>query len=90
MTETDNKPVDYIRLGKIKANIWANQTTKGIKYNATYSKLYKEGDQWKESFSFDRDDSLLLSKVADLVNSKIFQIEKDESQKMCIQVETKE
>ena len=80
MAEVVNKPVDHIRMGKIKANIWANQTSKGIKYNATYSKLYKEGDEWKESFSFDRDDSLLLSKVADMVNTKIFEIEKDDSQ----------
>ena len=82
MTDKDNKPIDNIRLGKINANIWVNQTSKGTKYNATYSKLYKEGDQWKECFSFDRDDSLLLSKVADLVNSKIFEIEKDESEQL--------
>ena len=34
--------------------------------NVTFSRLYKEGDQWKSTQSFGRNDLLVLAKVADL------------------------
>jgi len=62
---TKNKPVHDIRLGAIKAAIWANQTPKGTRYSVTFTRLYKDGDQWKRSESFGRDDLPLIEKVAD-------------------------
>jgi hypothetical protein len=66
---TKAKPTSEIRLGKIKAAIWANETENGIRYNVTFSRLYKDGEGWKRSESFSRDDLLPLAKLADQVHS---------------------
>lgn len=76
--EEHNKPVDTIRLGTIKAAIWQNETETGTRYSATFGRLYKDGDQWKQTRSFGRDDLLLLGKVADLVHSRICQLRQEE------------
>lgn len=67
------KPVHEVRLGKIKAAIWANETENGIRHNVTITRLYKDGDEWKTSTSFGRDELPLVGKVADLAHSWIFQ-----------------
>lgn len=67
------KPVHEIRLGRIRAAIWENETQNGLRHNVTFSRLYKDGDQWKDSGSFGRDDLPLLVKVADQVHTWIFQ-----------------
>ena len=79
LTETDvpmrNKirPTHEVRLGSIKAAVWRNDTEAGVRYNVTFSRLYKEGDQWKSTESFGRDDLLLLGKVANDAHSWICQ-----------------
>ncbi len=40
---TNTKPISEIRIGAIKAAIWENETTKGTRYNVTFSRLYKDG-----------------------------------------------
>ncbi|MBX7257329.1 MAG: hypothetical protein K1Y02_13280 [Candidatus Hydrogenedentes bacterium] len=70
-TKEKDKPVQEIRLGKIKAAIWANDTDKGVRYNVTVSRLYRDGQTWKNSSSFGRDDLLLASKVLDRAHSWI-------------------
>lgn len=65
------KPVQEIRLGKIKAAIWINETDKGVFYNVTLSRLYKDGEEWRNSSSFGRDDLLVASKVLDRAHSWI-------------------
>jgi hypothetical protein len=70
---TKTKPTSEIRIGKIKAAIWANETETGIRYNVTFSRLYKDGDAWKRSDSFGRDDLLLLAKIADQAHSVLYQ-----------------
>ena len=67
------KPVHEVRLGRIKAAIWENETQNGTRHNVTVTRLYKDGDEWKDSASFGRDDLPLLAKVADQVHSWIFQ-----------------
>ncbi len=64
-------PVHEIRLGLIKASIWRNQTKSGERHNVTVGRLYRNGDVWKESSHFGRDDLLLVAKVADLAHSWI-------------------
>lgn len=68
-----NRPVHEVRLGRIKAAVWANSTENGIRHNVTFSRLYRDGEEWKDSDSFGRDDLLLLGKVADLAHSWIFE-----------------
>ncbi len=66
---TKAKPTSEVRLGKIKAAIWANETDTGVRYNVTFSRLYKDDEGWKRTESFGRDDLLLLAKLADQVHS---------------------
>ena len=71
--ETKSKPVHEIRLGRIKAAIWANDTEQGTRHNVTISRIYKDGNDWKTSHSFGRDELPLVQKVADMAHSWIFQ-----------------
>lgn len=65
------KPVQEVRMGSIKAAIWRNNTPSGVRFNVTFSRLYKDGDDWKATDSFGRDDLLVLAKVADRAHSWI-------------------
>jgi hypothetical protein len=61
------KPVHEVRLGRIRAAVWLNDTDTGPRYNVQISRLYKDkADKWKDSTSFGRDDLPLVAKVADL------------------------
>lgn len=66
------RPVHEVRLGRIKAAIWENETQNGTRHNVTVSRLYKDGDEWKDSTSFGRDDLPLVGKVVDQAHSWIF------------------
>jgi hypothetical protein len=68
----NNKPEHEIRLGAIKAAIWNNSTSNAVRYNVTLSRLFKEGNEWRHTESFGRDDLLLVAKVANLAHSWIF------------------
>ena len=65
------RPAHEVRLGRIKATIWANQGDNGTWYNVTLSRSYKDGDEWKSSASFGRDELLTVAKAADLANTWI-------------------
>ena len=67
------RPVHELRLGRIRAAVWENSTENGTRHNVTISRLYKDGDDWKDSTSFGRDDLPLLAKVADMAHSWIFE-----------------
>ena len=80
----NQKPVHEIRLGKVKAAIWKNETTSGARYSATIVRLFKpEGGEWESTNSFGRDELPLVSKVADMVHTWIYQQSerKDDSQR---------
>ena len=66
------KPVHEVRLGTVKAAIWENRTENGLRFNLTVARIYKDGDQWRSTDTFGRDDLLLLAKVVDLAHSWIF------------------
>ena len=66
------KPIHEIRLGAVKAAVWKNDTEGGVRYNVTFSRLYRDGDQWRSTDSFGRDDLLALAKVADQTHTWIF------------------
>ena len=76
---TDTKPADAIRFGRVKATIWMNTTEDGqARYSVVFSRLYREGEQWKSTHSFGRNDLLLLAKVADLAHTRIWALRQDE------------
>lgn len=69
----NKQPAHVIRFGLIKACIWQNQTRSGERHNVTLVRLFRDGDVWRESTHFGRDDLPLLSKVADLAHTWIYQ-----------------
>ncbi len=73
MANEKKRPVHEVRMGRIRAAIWENSTDKGVRHNVTISRLYKDGDTWKDSTSFGREDLLLVGKVADEAHSWIYQ-----------------
>jgi hypothetical protein len=68
-----SRPVHVCRLGLIKAAIWHNMTRSGERYNVTLTRLFKNGDVWKESNHLGRDDLLLAGKVLDMAHTWIWQ-----------------
>jgi hypothetical protein len=69
-----NKPAHQIRIGAIKALIWENTFGEegNVRHNVTFSKIFKEGNEWRDTNSFGRDDLLVLRKVADQAHTWIF------------------
>jgi len=64
---TNNKPVHEIRIGRIVAAIWKNESPHGTRHSVTLSKIYKDAtDKWQRTDSFWRDDLPIVEKVADL------------------------
>ena len=76
----NQKPVSETRIGNIKAAIWRNPTDSGTWHNVTFERIYKDGDNWKSTQSFGRDDLLLLAKVAEAAHTQIFQLQQKEPQ----------
>lgn len=68
-----DRPVHEIRLGKVKAAIWRNETDAGPRHSVTVSRIYKTETGWESSFSFGRDELPLVSKVADQAHLWIYQ-----------------
>lgn len=72
MSQQKQKPVHEIRLGRIRAAIWLNETKNGPRHSVSLSRLYKDDDGWKDSSSFGRDDLPLIEKVAASAHAWIF------------------
>ena len=43
----NQKPVAEVRIGRVKAAIWPNETEGRTRHTVTFSRLYKDGEQWK-------------------------------------------
>ena len=67
------RPVHEIRMGRVRAAIWENDTQNGTRHNVTFTRLYHDGEQWKDSGSFGRDELPLIAKVADQVHTWLYQ-----------------
>ena len=72
------KPISEVRIGRVKAAIWSNETEDRTRHNVTFSRSYKDGEEWKRTQSFGRNDLLVLAKVADLAHSRIFELQQEE------------
>lgn len=87
MNKTDkaaNRPVHTIRYGAARAAIWRNMIDAGNAsrpvYNVTFSRSYKDGDQWKESASFGLDDLLVLGKAANDAHTYICELRRKDAE----------
>jgi hypothetical protein len=75
------KPVHEVRLGKVKAAIWRNESDNGLRFGVTFARIYKTEQGWESSASFGRDELPLVAKVADMAHTWIYQQnEKNDSQ----------
>lgn len=72
MQTRERQPVHEIRFGLIKARIFKNQTRSGDRHNVTLTRLFRDGDVWRESNHFGRDDLPLVAKVVDLAHTWIY------------------
>ena len=52
MTQEKKKPVFERRLNHIRVSVWANKSEHGAFYNTVIVRRYKDGDEWKDSTSF--------------------------------------
>jgi hypothetical protein len=68
-----NRPAHEIRLGRIRAAIWANENGQDdVWFNVTVSRLYNDGDGWKDSSTFRRDDLPVVAKAMDMAYAWIW------------------
>ncbi len=77
------RPVHEVRMGRIKAAIWRNDSTNGPMHNVTIQRLYRTDDGWATTTSFGREDLPLVMKVADLAHTWIYEqaVKQDEPAK---------
>jgi hypothetical protein len=69
------KPDAHVRIGNVEAAIWRNENGDRVWYNVTFKRHYKDGDAWKSTESFRRDDLLVLTKVADNAHTLILDLQ---------------
>ena len=70
-----SKPVKHIRLGTLSASIWKRSGTKGDFHTVNFQRSWKDGKEWKNGDSFNRDDLLTVAKLADLAHTWIWKQE---------------
>lgn len=58
-------------MGLLKASIWENSYKQNTNYVVTVIRLFKNGNEWKESSRFYRDDLLTVAKLLDEAHSWI-------------------
>ena len=63
--EGRDRPVHEVRIGRVKAVVWANQTESGVRHNVTLKRIFKRdaNAQWETSDSFGRDDLPVVMEV---------------------------
>lgn len=61
---SNQKPIDTIRDGALKATIWKNPTEKGHFYSVDFSRTYKDGEAFKDSHSFSGGEPLQIARLA--------------------------
>ena len=67
-------PVNTLRLGRIKAAIWENESDSKKFYNVTFARTYvDEAKNYHDTDSFGRDDLPLVAKLADQAHTFIFE-----------------
>jgi len=66
------RPAHEVKLGRVRAAIWPNETKNGTRYSVTVGRLYKtEEAGWRTSSSLDLEDLLLAAKALDQADTWI-------------------
>jgi hypothetical protein len=66
------KPIHEVRYGLIRVRIWRKRTRVGMHHTISASRLFRNGDAWKESTRFGRDDIPLLRLAFDDAHTWIY------------------
>jgi hypothetical protein len=61
---SNTQPVHKIRHGAVSASIWRQEIDEGVVFNVTFQRSYKDGEAWKNSTSFGRNNLLVVSLIA--------------------------
>jgi hypothetical protein len=71
---SSNRPAHEIRIGHVRASIWANDggARQDVWYRVSISRLYRDGDDWKTATSFGRDDLPIVAKAAEMAYAWIW------------------
>lgn len=70
--EPAKPPVKKLRYGLVQASIWERSTDAGTFYNARFERRYQDNEgQWQSTHSYNVDDLLELSKLADQAHTEI-------------------
>jgi hypothetical protein len=68
------RPIHEIRIAKVRAAIWANETENHeVWFNVSVARLYNDGNGWKDSTTFGRDDLPIVAKVMDMAYAWIWE-----------------
>ena len=68
-----NRPVHEIRLGRVRASIWTNESDRhDVWFSVCIARTYRDGDEWKTTTTFARDDLPLVSKAAEMAYAWIW------------------
>ena len=59
------KPIHELSRGLIKVRIWRKSTRSGLRHTIAVARRFRNGDVWKESGRFGRDDIPLLRLALD-------------------------
>lgn len=65
----NDKPIHNVKIGSIRAAVWANEGKKGVWYNVTVTRSYHDGEAMQDTTSFGTGDLLAVSKAADLAHT---------------------
>ena len=69
----NNRPAHEIKVAQIRAAVWLNANSRGDKwFSVSITKMYRDGEKWKDSNSFGRDDLPLVSKVTEMAYAWIW------------------
>ena len=68
---SNSKPSAELRIGTVKATVWENEIGGITRHNVTFSRIYRDGDQWKTAQSFGFNNLLTLAKLADQAHTLI-------------------
>ena len=67
------RPIHEIKLGRIRASVWTNESENQESwFSVSITRVYRDGNEWRTTTSFGRDDLPLVAKAADMAYAWIW------------------
>ena len=83
MSTQNNKPVDTIRDGSLKATIWENFGEKGTFYSVDLSRTYQDDQgNYHDSHSFSGTEPIQIARLAHLAYTRIGELRQRNAQRL--------